>query len=164
MANVYEEIARVSAQITKTTDPDQRAKLNADLLALNDKLPRPRRRAEFDCGDDGAPAGSGTKAFSFRSLLDRPARNDAEREAATFVDSAIILGALLHKDPRETRYWRRMLDETPGLKAMDTSAGSDWIPTEVSATLMAQVRLETRVASLLQNIDMPTATYKLPLQ
>jgi len=47
---------------------------------------------------------------------------------------------------------------------MDTSAASDWIPEAVSAELHAQARLEMRVASLLRTVQMPTASYRLPVQ
>src|SRR5439155_18853442 len=89
--DLYDKIGRVTALLVKSTSPDERLRLNAELVSLSEKLSRgTRRRAEFDCSGEGDPAGSG--AFSFRSLLERPARNDQEREAAAFIDHSAILG------------------------------------------------------------------------
>src|SRR5882724_6086143 len=158
---IYDKIGRVTTQLLATNDPEVKARLNGELVSLSERLPKPRgRAAQFSEEDEGT-----SRDVSFRGLLDRPAKTDQEREAANFADCAVILGTLLNKDPRQTKFWQRTIAQNAWMqRAMDTSAGGDWIPTQVSSELMAQVRLETRVVSQLVPIDMPSAVYKLPLQ
>src|SRR6266849_3259392 len=163
MADIYEQIARVSAAIIKSTSPDEKARLNAELLTLSSRLPTRGRKAEFDTDEDGSPE----RSFEVRvkALYERPSRNDAERETAAMVDDCLVLATLLRKNPRDTKLWRDCEASNPAFrKAMDSSAGAGWIPTDISADLHAQVRLQTKVAALLRQITMPTPVYKLPVQ
>src|SRR6266404_1454489 len=99
---IFDDIARLSAQIARTTDDTARARMTTELVALNEKIPRGTgRKAEFNVD---AETHSGTRGLSLRRLLDVPARTDQEREAATFMDHAVTLGALLRKDPRDTKF------------------------------------------------------------
>src|SRR3954447_5255097 len=53
------------------------------------------------------------------------------------------------------------------LKAMDTAevgGGNEFVPTAFSPDLINQVRLDLKVSSLFQHINMPTPTYKLPVE
>src|SRR5215218_10249236 len=53
------------------------------------------------------------------------------------------------------------------LKAMDTAeaaGGAEFVPTAFSPDLINQVRLDLRVSSLFQHINMPAPTYKLPVE
>ena len=42
MNEIYEQITRLSTQLQKTTNPDERARLNADLVAASGRLPQCR--------------------------------------------------------------------------------------------------------------------------
>ena len=85
---VYDSIARVSAAIVKSTSPDERARLNTELLKLNEKIPRnPGRKAEFNDADtDDAPTPRSLEV-RVKALYERPSRNDAERETARQLDA-----------------------------------------------------------------------------
>jgi len=164
MNEIYEQITRLSTQIAKTTNPDERERLNRDLIAASGRLPR-ARKAEFDVTDaDPEIAFSDGRSVQVRSLYERPARSDEEREIAQGLDHAYVLGTLLKCRPDQTRYWAGLRERGFMRKAMDTSAGSGWIPTAISAELHQQVRLETKVAALFRQINMPAPIFKLPVQ
>src|SRR5437870_3453067 len=98
--DLYEKINRVTTQILASRDPDAKARMHAELLSLNGRLPKPRERtAEFDVSCDDTPSNRG------RAFL--------EREAPHLLDNAAILGSLLTKQPVwSTRYWRKTRDES----------------------------------------------------
>ena len=74
---IYDKIGRITTQLLATKDPDVTSRLNAELISLSERLPKPRTRAaQFSEEDEGT-----SRDFSFRGLLDRPARTDQEREA-----------------------------------------------------------------------------------
>ena len=161
--DVYEQIGRLTAQIKTTTDYDQRAKMKRDLVALAERLPTGTGRKTDFPSDETILSGE-WRGLSLHHALTRPSRTDEQREFAEWYDHGVILGAALRQDPRTTRYWRRGCEERPDYaKALDTGTGSDWVPTETSADLAQQVRLETRVAGLVLNVVMPSPTYRLPV-
>jgi len=160
----YDAVARLSAQLQKSTDPATTFRLTKELQTAANRLPTSLgRKADF-LEDDALERRA--QGLSIERIFTRPSRNDEERDAAEFVDHAIILGAALHnRDPRTTNFWRRGLEERPWLaKALDSGTAADWVPTETSADLARQVRLETKIAGLLNNVAMPAPTYKLPVQ
>lgn len=86
-------------------------------------------------------------------------------------DNVVLLQALceaggikgLPRDVRETAYYR---DEfAPIAQAMDSTTageGDEFVPTELSSTLIDRISLELKVAALFSNIDMPTQPFEVP--
>jgi HK97 family phage major capsid protein len=166
MNEIYETIGRLSAQIAKSTNPDERTRLNAELVQASGKLPRPTRKAQFDVEScERFNAQNGHKGLDIPTLYRRPARTDEEREAAHALDRLYLVSELLKKDPRRTLTYRQMLEDHPSIeKALDTTTGSDWIPVEFSASMHERVRLGLQLAGLMEQIQMPSATYRLPVE
>jgi HK97 family phage major capsid protein len=162
MTDLYDRIARISTQIAKSRDPEAQAAMVADLTELTARLPKGgRRKAEFDCDEDDGPR---HRDFSYKSLLERAARTDEQREAARFIDDCAILQALLpRRDVRTTRYFQKWMTVPKIKTAMDTATAGDWVPTQTSAELHAAVRLQTKVAALLRQVEMPSPTFKMPV-
>lgn len=82
-------------------------------------------------------------------------------------DNIFILSKALRKDPRSLKAWRPFVNRIGDFKkALDTAAaagGGDWVPTGFSAQLYEFVRLQTKVAALFPQINMPTNPYVLPI-
>jgi len=66
-------------------------------------------------------------------------------------------------DPTATRFYGEHY--RPLVQAMDsatTAEGTEYVPTELSASLIERISLQLRVAALFPSIPMPTATYEIP--
>lgn len=80
-------------------------------------------------------------------------------------DDIYLLAKIMGVNPRSTKLYAQFKDSELR-KAMDTATGgegAEWIPTGFSADLIDMVRLELKVASLHDHINMPTDPYKLPV-
>lgn len=98
----------------------------------------------------------------------------SEEEVRAFhqaCDRVAILGALcqegslrsLPRDVRDTSYYQE--EFLPLAQAMDTATageGAEFVPRDLSATLIDRINLDLRVASLFPRIVMPTNPFDLP--
>lgn len=78
-------------------------------------------------------------------------------------DELVIIAAALGVNPRETAYFTE--EYLPSLRAMDSTTaaeGDEFVPTELSPSLIERVNLDLQVAALFPEIDMPTQPYEVP--
>jgi HK97 family phage major capsid protein len=97
-------------------------------------------------------------------------RDEAEvRDFQVAGDRLLLMSAILaaqkgqHVDPRELNFYDEQY--RPMLQAMDsttTAEGKEFVPTELSSTLIDRVNLELQVASLFSVITMPTNPFDIP--
>ena len=180
MSTALESLATVSERVRQlvkrddTESRDERDKLSDAVRDLATRLPH-GRRAEFHIGDvDGAgdfgdvlaEAGErGGPAAQVRALDTTPSNRDEVIEAQVALDDLKTLRALLKRDPTRTKYFQRKRAELPLLrKLLDTTDNSAIIPADFSASMVAAVRLQLRVAALFPRVQMPTSTFTLPLE
>ena len=159
------EIVKLSNAIAKSTDREEIARLTARIARIvNNTGQRKAEFSEYDADDFPAPRGDGRMAL--KSYYERPARTDADRETAQDLDHLYILGVLLKKDPRKTKFFKERCADNSALRqlSLDTTAGADWIPEEFSSSFHQKVRLSLRVAALLEQVQMPTSVYKIPVE
>jgi len=92
----------------------------------------------------------------------RKALTDADRRLHELNDKSLILSQVCRVPVERTKYWR---EAAPEIRSMDTTNGSfgPWVPTEMSASLHEQVRLQLVVAGLFERVDMPSNPYVLPI-
>jgi HK97 family phage major capsid protein len=94
-------------------------------------------------------------------IIGRPV-DDVQRWQAAG-DELLLMSAYLEKDPRELRYFR---DEyQPLIQAMDTATvaeGLEYVPRELSASLIERVNLQLMVALLFPSIVMPSNPFDIP--
>jgi HK97 family phage major capsid protein len=92
--------------------------------------------------------------------------SDEEKELQKFNDDMLILSTILKKNPRELKMWEDRFAGSSALrKALDTATsaeGSQWIPTILSADIIAQMKLEAKVAALFPEYVMPSNPWKRP--
>jgi HK97 family phage major capsid protein len=88
------------------------------------------------------------------------------------MDKVYLLSSILKKHPKELRCYENFkksfdrADCAEFKKALDsTTAGGvdEWVPSDLSPSLVEKIRLELKVAALFQTISMPTNPYKLPV-
>jgi HK97 family phage prohead protease/HK97 family phage major capsid protein len=97
-------------------------------------------------------------------------RRDAAdvREFHERADSLLLLEACLKAtdpqvDVRDTSYYQE--EYLPALRAMDTATsgeGAEWVPTDLSSTLIDRVNLPLMVLAQFPMIPMPTNPYEVP--
>lgn len=94
------------------------------------------------------------------------------KEIQEGMDRVYLLSKMLNVHPKQLKSWdpfKRMFDAKAGefRKALDsTTAGGvdEWVPTEMSPSLIEKVRLQLKVAALFPSIQMPTNPYVLPVE
>ena len=93
------------------------------------------------------------------------------KEVQKGLDESVILGALLRKPASATKHFKSLLDRSPELqefkKAMDSATadeGGDWVPTNLSPDLVAEVTQSGMIENMHPHITMPTQPYEIPLQ
>lgn len=113
--------------------------------------------------------GQGREAWN--QLLELPARDTAplikrdEAEVAQFqkvADRLTIVAGFLGVEPQETKYFKQRYQ--PMVQALSTSvgaAGSEYVPTLLSADMIERVSLELRVAALFPQVDMPSNPFDI---
>jgi HK97 family phage major capsid protein len=100
--------------------------------------------------------------------LVRPAQDERVRAGQKLNDELYVLQKALGLSPEElleTETWKRAQKHFG--KALDTTtsgSGSEWIPVGYSSQLIDIVALEAKVAALFDTIQMPTKSYKPPVQ
>src|SRR5262249_54435016 len=120
------------------------------------------RKCEWDTESADLHA---AKTFTIADLSERMPRTDEEREVADLADNAFIISKLLNRAPRETKYLRQQYNDNAYFRrAFDLSGGADWIPTEFSASMHAAVVQQMQVVNLIENVQMPSASYVLPVE
>ena len=124
--------------------------------------PVPVRRLDLT---DGLP---GAQVRAISEIVNTPPKrlNEVERELQFFNDEAYIAATILGKNPRELKMWDGYFGRSSALrKAMDAATaneGAEWVPTLLSADFLERMRLEAKVASLFQDISMPSNPFKKP--
>ena len=100
-------------------------------------------------------------AASMAPLLGRS--EDVVRHFQRRSDELVLLSTIMQVDPRETEFYAT--EFMPAVRAMDTqtsSEGTEWVPRELSASLIERVNLQLLVANLFPSIVMPTPTFDIP--
>ncbi len=85
--------------------------------------------------------------------------SDQEKDLQEKANNLYIVSTLLGVDPRQTKSYsefKKALDSTTG------SEGDEWVPTALAADYIQAFRLESKVASLFQDITMPSNPYDMP--
>lgn len=78
-------------------------------------------------------------------------------------DTMILAAAYLGKEPQELAYFQDAY--VPRLQAMDTATvaeGTEYVPRELSGTLIERVNLRLLVAALFPQLNMPTNPFDIP--
>jgi HK97 family phage major capsid protein len=88
--------------------------------------------------------------------------NATEMEFQKKADDIYLLGVMLGVNPRQTQLFESYAQNEEFKKAMDTTEHADWVPTQLSASLQAEIHLALKVAALHDRITMPTQPYDLP--
>jgi HK97 family phage major capsid protein len=103
-----------------------------------------------------------------RALLKTGASMGDSEEVQKMADELYLCSSILGCDPRELNMWQDWEQTTTELrKAMDTATsgeGEEWIPTRFSRDLLEKVRLELKVAALHGRINLPTPTFRMPVE
>lgn len=90
------------------------------------------------------------------------------KEVQVEMDKSVILGTLLRKSPAETKFFKRLIEESGEFKkAMDSltaNEGLEWVPTDMSPTLVEEVTQMGMVEQMHPHIAMPTQPYDIPIQ
>lgn len=95
-------------------------------------------------------------------------RGDPEARMRLYNDTAHLLSRLNGNKALAGQYWQGMLERDPAVKYVTavTSDGSgygaEWVPTGFSADVWQDLHLQTLVGGNLEQINMPTLSYKLP--
>jgi HK97 family phage major capsid protein len=157
-------VAQLSDALRHARTREEMERVRADLTAALKDAPTDRK-AQFaeDDADVHQPTRVARPALS--TITERASRNDEEAEAYRLHDELTLLSIITKREPQRLRAFADAKEQSPWLaRAMDTSAGSAWVPTELSQDFVKKVRLELRVAALLNQVTMPTATYDVPVQ
>jgi HK97 family phage major capsid protein len=133
-------------------------------LAISPEKPADRPVRKLDL-TDGLP---GSQVRAITEIVNTPPKRltEVERELQLFNDEAYIAATILGKNAHELKMWDRYFGRSSALKkAMDTATaneGAEWVPTLLSADFLERMRLEAKVASLFQDIPMPSSPFKKP--
>jgi len=84
------------------------------------------------------------------------------KEIQSKFDDIYIVSKMLDADPKSLNIFRNMQPYLEVAKALDTTWGADWLPTQLSEDLVEAVQYELKVASLHKVIKMPTPTFEIP--
>jgi HK97 family phage major capsid protein len=162
MDSTHTEIAKLTDQIRFAKSPDERARIAERIFELGQKATT-GRKAQFSMEDAELPHTG--KDFSITDLADRRPRTDEEREVAQFADDCLIVARATGRETHETKFFRKTYEVNPYFrKALDTSGGANWIGQEFSSQMHEQVRQQMQVATLVENIQMPSGTYTIPVE
>jgi HK97 family phage major capsid protein len=103
-----------------------------------------------------------------KAFINTGASQGDREDIQKMADEMYLCSSILGCDPRELKMWQDWEQTTTELrKAMDTATsgeGEEWIPTQLSKDLIDKVRLELKVALLHGRINMPTPTFRMPLE
>jgi hypothetical protein len=99
------------------------------------------------------------------------AETPEDRKLHEINDHLLLLGALLQRDPRKTRFFERQMKKEGQLRkslfsnnASGSGSGQDWVPTVFSASFEEFFDLESKVLSVFPTIPMPSNPYKIPFE
>ena len=87
----------------------------------------------------------------------------AVRDRHAVTDTLVLAALYLGKEPDELDYFRSVFE--PTVQAMDSATaaeGLEYVPRELSASLIERVNLELRVASLFPTVQMPSQPFDIP--
>jgi HK97 family phage major capsid protein len=90
-------------------------------------------------------------------------KEQAVRDRHAITDTLVLAATYLGKEPQELDYYRDAYE--PTIQAMDSATaaeGLEYVPRELSASLIERVNLELRVASLFPQVQMPSQPFDIP--
>jgi HK97 family phage major capsid protein len=103
-----------------------------------------------------------TRAAAVAPLVRESAEEIAHFQSAG--DKLLLISAIRDVDPRATKFYndsyRPLLEAA--VNTQNVGEGADWVPTELSPTLIDRVELQLKVMALFQSMPMPTQPYELP--
>lgn len=89
------------------------------------------------------------------------------RELQSLNDDVYIVSKMLRCHPSQTKIWKKSQTGINELrKAINvgtSTAGGNWVPTELSADVVDKFRLALKVTALFKRIQMPTNPYDVPV-
>lgn len=103
---------------------------------------------------------TGDKKFSYMSKSDR----EAVLSLKEAVDISLMIGARFGKSAQSTKAFKDLVE--PAVKALGIESGEvgvNWVPTMISSSYVDEYNLERKVASLFQEIKMPSNPYDFPV-
>jgi N4-gp56 family major capsid protein len=107
---------------------------------------------------------TGDRLTTFDVVSKTNSNDPAIREFQRRCDDLIIVSKILGKDPRELKLYKTLFDPVSEIrKALTTTDLANWIPSQLSAQLVQDVRLALKVAALHPRIDMPTNPFNIPV-
>ena len=115
---------------------------------------------------------------SIEKMMEMGSGADEIRELQTRADECLLMATMIAGEGASEA---KIFEATQGLKSFQglnseltefkkalgtatSGEGSDWVPTDFSATLIDEVRLQLKVAALHRTITMPTDPYTLPVK
>lgn len=147
--------------------------LTNDVTAINEKLKTVGNQADKDAlevriksliTEEVSRKGTWVQPTVVGSdLLDETQKKSFD----AWADDVYILSKMLGRHPKETSLWKKLEKSSMLSKAMDITTsgeGTDWVPTNFSATLREKIRVQGKIAPLFETIPMPTNVYKLPFE
>ena len=190
LEQVNESVHRLSEAVTEMrenrVDRETVENIVSELLerqkAANEELNRRRGYEPNDVDGDGLPELERRgKKLSRRERLTHLHVRDARKGAAwsgkseekirafqEASDDLLIIGAALANagkisDVRETDYYRE--EYLPAVRALDSTTageGDEFVPTELSSSLIERVNLALRCIAIFPSINMPTQPFEIP--
>ncbi|MBC7289393.1 MAG: phage major capsid protein, partial [Armatimonadetes bacterium] len=100
-------------------------------------------------------------------LIEQPAQDEATRALQKANDELYLLCKLLGRPATRLKYFDDLRRRGIFGKALATTAagaGAEWVPQGFSALLHAAVNQELRLGGIHDRIDMPTKTYRMPVE
>lgn len=158
MDDLVRELRQITEQIRREHDPETLKRALRDAVAT---VPRDSRRL---AGLDAAAA-DGAPARSLKQLMHRPARDPQVAELQRLNDRVYLCSALLRRDPRTLKSYADFAGLAGELrKALNTVDDSEFVPDSFSTSLVEEVRLQRRLPTLFENVDIPRSPLKWPVE
>jgi len=186
IGEIKPELERLKDGPSKADWEEFKAKAGEDMIEHAKSINRETRRLEFQSFREKDPYfNQPALQHPFMYLKKKPAERysmllglptaDPQAKAVQMAADDLLITHMIMKRHGENyggikslaMYDRYMEVSEDFRKAMDTATateGLEWIPTELSADLVDQIRLELRVASLFQRFWMPTPVFKFPVK
>ena len=154
-----------------TRDLDQMFWATADRVqAAHGNASLPVEQVTIRAKHDNGPGKVAPRIDAFR-----PQDREVIRAFQATVAEMAIVGMLVDKDantsakgfqvarklPQYADQWRHIM---AALDVDTSTAGTEWVPTGIGATLHEKVRASGRVAPLFQRINLPTSPWKWPIE
>lgn len=159
MDDVLRELREIRDQIRGDHDPERLKQAIRE--AATRPAPSARRLAALDAADtsDEGPA------LRLKDLLGRAPRDERERELQRLNDRIYLCSALLRRDPRSLKSFRDFQVLAGELrKALNTVDNEELVPEGFSLSLVEEVRLQRRLPSLFESVNLPRSPLRWPVE